>query len=257
MSHSIWNVLMSELRKLFTLRSTVTAAAATVVAAGALGYLSGTTGARVLETGGSPGIVTSDPTLSGLGALTLVQIASVVFGALAGASEYRDGQVRVSLSAVPGRTLLLLAKTTVLVIVSAALSLVTVLVSCLSAEIGLGPYGVNAWATLSLVSGATAYLTYMTVLSFLVGQLARTAIVPMILLIALTQAGSNVLFQIDRVRDWARFLPDLAGYPLFLSPPSASAALPFLSAPQGGLVMAAWLAVLLSLGLLLFKLRDA
>lgn len=244
----------SEITKILTLRSHLIAIALTVVLAAVFGYLTGLTSRNVLDANDPTLDANFTPQLSGLVALVYGQIGIIVLGVLVAGSEYAGGQIRVSLAAVPNRNLFLAAKAAALTLVSLAVAVATVVSSGLAAEAGLGAHGDMSWAAGNLLTGAVCYLVLMSALGFALTMVTRNAVIPLALLITLTQAGSNLLLQTSSIGDLAKYLPDMAGMVMFF-PDSPSHDI--LTATTGGLVMAAWVAVLLLVSQLLLNRRDA
>lgn len=240
-------VLRSEITKLLTLRSIRVTVAVTVVLAAGLAYLTGRTGRALLDDGLELG---GEYLRSGLLVVVYTQIPMLVLGALSASSEY-PAQVRASLAAVPGRGLFLAGKAAALALVGAAVAVVTVAVSCLVAEWALGGYGTMAWLQAGPVAGAVAYLTAMCLLSFTLGMLARNVVVPLVVLVAMTQAGSTLLLQ-SSLSEAARYLPDLAGTAMFLE-----LSFETLAPATGAVVLAAWVAAGLAVAWWVVRRRDA
>lgn len=247
----IWRATRAELTKLVTLLSTRITLATTILGTAALAF--------VYTKSVSTGLpLSADEALAlELYAVPYGLIGFIVLGSLAGGSEYSDDQIRVSLSAVPRRALFLFAKLGALVLVSTAAAIVTVAGSFLASQLGLGTSAAAAPRldeALRSGSGATLYLVVMTVLALFLGVASRSALVPLVGLISLSQAVSFLLVQLpDPLGTWARFLPDVAGRLLFAESPARSV----LNGSQGGLVAVAWSAAIGAIALYLLRRRDA
>lgn len=206
MTASIGNTVRAELIKLTAPRSWWIATGLALVLGGGLSILVGVTG-RALLAEGDGGAV--DYLRGGVMSLAHVQIAIIVVGGLAGGSEYRT-PIRLALLATPRRGRWFLAKTIAVVTLLTVVATVVVLVCCLAAELGLGDQGTWAWVEARSLLGGIGYLVSMGTLSFALGLACRTAIVPLALLIVLSQAGSMLLTRTPLL-PVVRYLPDVAG----------------------------------------------
>ncbi|ASO20784.1 ABC-type transport system involved in multi-copper enzyme maturation permease subunit [Actinoalloteichus hoggarensis] len=110
-------VIHSEWIKLFTLRSTVIALLAAIVALVGLGVLFAATSTGQIAPGGpdggGPPVAGLDPATLSLSGVLLVQLITGSLGVLAMAGEYSTGMIRSSLIGVPRRLPVLWAKTLV------------------------------------------------------------------------------------------------------------------------------------------------
>lgn len=255
-SNSPFQVIRSEITKLMTLRSILVTIGITVACVATLGYVYGRS-TRSLIDAGDPAVAGFNSASAGLNAISYGQIGIIVLGVLVATSEYAGGQIRVSLAAVPNRNLFLTAKATALLLASLAVAVPTVVLSYLATVMGLGEHGRITLTTGDIpghLAGAVGYLVLMSLLAFALGVLTRSTVVPLVGLIALTQAVSTVLVQtVDPLAHLARYLPDLAGKLLYAQSPSQD----ILTATTGGLVMVAWVAGLLLAGHLVLNRSDA
>ncbi|MFI6737188.1 ABC transporter permease [Nonomuraea sp. NPDC050451] len=192
-------------------------------------------------------------------------ISVIVLGVVIISSEYtsttKDAgggrQIAVSLTATPNRGVLLTAKAIVLALVSGALAIVTVGAGILISLVLLGGHAGSPGAVLAALGwrplGAVVYWVLTALIAFAVTVLTRSGIVPMVVFIVNTSVVS-VSFLLSRVTSLAKYLPDVAGAQMFVR--SYPAEVRF-EPPTGGLVMAAWAAVLLAVAAGVFVRRDA
>jgi hypothetical protein len=96
------------------------------------------------------------------------------------------------------------------------------------------------------------YWTLIALLSFSITLITRNGIVPLTFLIVNSTVVS-VSYLLTKVTDAAAYLPDIVGAQMFIH----TADFPVRIAPvTAGLVMCAWIAVLLTAGAVLFHRRD-
>jgi ABC-type transport system involved in multi-copper enzyme maturation permease subunit len=257
--HIGWGaVFTAELHKLVTLRSIRNAALLSIllpiglaaVSAGAVGE----------------GLATNDPSLApgttaetvGLEWVVLAQIGMIVCGVIAGSSEYSSGQLKTSLTAVPRRTRLMLAKAAALALLSAVTALLAIPAFSLVSQLMLGPlsvvaHGVPTSLVLRWLGGVTFWVG-MSLIGFALGVLLRQALVPVFVLVVVSQLSLMLVV----ASSWSRFLPTVSGVFLF-DPDSITAAFPraALSAPAAWLTFVGWLVVLLAAATIVFQRRDA
>ena len=173
-----WRVVVSEWVKLRSLRSTVWTLGAAVVALVTFGLLI----AYVRTTQGvaspGPGLGSDDPTATALAGVTFGQLAIGVLGVLVVTSEYSTGMIRSTLTAVPRRLSVLVAKATVFAAVTFTVSLGSVLVAFFGAQAILErsdlqtTFGTDGVAR--AVVGAALYLTAVGLLGMALGWLLRS-----------------------------------------------------------------------------------
>lgn len=246
---SFWGVVKSEITKVLTLKGTFLAALVAVGVAGVLGFLTGGSNSVILRDSMQ---ADNDPLLGGLDALSISQVAIIVFAVLCVASELQEKQLLTSLSVCPNRGRLFAAKiwaTTVLLLMVATLM---TLISNFSSELALGQYAEGKWLQEPAhIFGAIVYLTFMGLVSFFLTWIIRSFIASLIVLLAVTQVLHGVLLNVNGViKDLANLLPEMAGSSLYISVNT-----PF-SFTVGGLVMFAWVVALGGIALWRFKVRD-
>ncbi|MEU6719009.1 ABC transporter permease [Nonomuraea sp. NPDC046802] len=256
------NAIAAELRKLVLLPS---ALVATVLGTGLTLVLTATSMAsrRTKLDGGMPedgltlNLILEMPAIGVIGVIVL---GVVVIG-----SEYtpttKDAgggrQIAVSLTATPNRGVLLAAKAIVLALVSGVLASVTVGAGILISLALLGSHAGSPGEVLAALgwrpAGAVAYWVLTALIAFAVTVMTRNGVVPMVVFIVNTSVVS-VSFLLSRVTSLAKYLPDVAGAQMF----ARNYPVEVRSEPLvGGLIMAAWAAVLLAVAAGVFIRRDA
>lgn len=178
-------------------------------------------------------------------------IGVLVLGVVCAGSEYRGQQILTSLLCVPSRGRLLAAKTGVLALVAAALA-------ALSAVLTLGVTGqltadADGRPPTARVLGVVVYWVLTALLAYGITLIVRSGILPLTILILNTSVVS-VTFLLSRVTPLAGYLPDLAGARMFIRELESPVGL---SPLGGGLVMAAWVLVLLGAAATVVHRRDA
>jgi ABC-2 type transport system permease protein len=227
------DVLSAELGKIRTLPATWIAPAIAAVANTLLGVVAATDAVRVAGRDG-------DFPIERYGTLMLapvyVYIAIAVFAA---GSEYRAGQIRLSLAAVPRRARLFCAKLAAVTAVGAGSAILALLpghvVRQLSATAG-GDHGIGA-VVAGLLASVTAYLLF-SVVGFGFAIVARTVVAPLAVLFILPIVVSPPLEAI--FPGVVKFLPHEAALSLLGTPANPDTAL-----GRGGglLLLTAWAAL--------------
>lgn len=240
------HTLRAELTKTFSLRSIRFVLAGAVVVPAALGLASGlafdpTRHAQFpLE---SHGFETA-----GFGQPIMILLAALIVG-----TEYVDGQLRTTLLTTPRRGRVLGAKLLLIGALSGLGGIATTGASVLLEHAALGAYGLSptefsdgmAWNLL----GVGVNYTLIGLLAAGVTILARTYVVTLIVLVPLVLGMTISLVGMIPA---LRFLPDLAGIQLLMPYPGMG----LLDSLPGGIVMALWTVVVLSLAAILFRSRD-
>jgi ABC-2 type transport system permease protein len=215
-----------------------------------------------------PATCSADTTKLSLTGIMLGQAAVAALAVVVVTAEYGTGMIRVSLAAVPRRSVLLAAKAMVVTVVVLAAGTISVLGSILAGRILLPGNGFNAkngFAALSILHGPTLraaagsvlYLILIGLFSLGVSAALRDAGIT-------TAVVLGVLYVIPLVSDliispvWAhridRWAPINAG--LAIQATRGIAKLPI--GPWPGLgVLALWTAAALAAGLLVLRFRDA
>ncbi|WP_049575521.1 ABC transporter permease [Nocardiopsis sp. SBT366] len=249
-------LVRSEGRKLATLPVVPLSMVATLVVTVGLAAIASWTIAGLLDDDPARAGLDFTPVGEGFQAVYFGQAGMVVLGVLAVSGEFGGGRVRTSLLAVPGRLRFLAAKATVVALFSALVALVTVPSAFVAAQLGLGEHGlplseVFDGAILAPMAGAVLYWVLLSLLAAGCAVLARSAVAPLTILVALVLALSQFL---SMVTDLADLLPDRAGSLMYLESRESAYGL---GAAQGGLVMAAWVAVVWLVAAVRFVRRDA
>ncbi len=178
----------------------------------------------------------------------------VVLGALWAASEYGGTrQIATTLTATPRRGRIIAVKAALLAVTTAVIAFLTmggaIMITHAAADDGIHPILLTPriW---ELIGGLTAAWTLTALIAFALGTLARTAIVPLLVLLPLVVGLGSFLAGIWNV---VAYFPITSGSALYTPPGSAGVLEPGL----GGLVHLAWALVLLAAAGLAFTRRDA
>lgn len=270
-------VVRSEWIKLRTLRSTVWSFAIIVV----LSVLIGLLFASVYDVSFGPAQDQAGQNTIALAAVTggvsLTQLVAAVLGVLIISGEYTTGMIRSTLAAVPRRLPALWAKALVLAVCTFVIGLVASAVTLLITVPILAGKGIEPQLLdgdfVRSVLGTAAYLALIALLAYGLGVILRSSaggiaaaaglifLVPTVLSIVAAVSGTAWL------SNAAAFLPSNAGARMYAynagePDPFAAAGADLsevitLDAGQGALVLVAWVAVLLGVGAVLLKRRDA
>ncbi|RFU85666.1 ABC transporter permease [Streptomyces triticagri] len=185
-------------------------------------------------------------------ALNFAQIAAICFGATAVSSEYRDGALRVSLSAVPRRGLLYASKMTVIGALGIAAGILTAYASFAVGQAFMGEYaiGLDEPGALRACTGGGIYLGLMALFAAGVTVLLRSGAGTLGLLIPFTLIVSFVIGDMSSTA--ADLLPDRAGQVvLYQDAPSG------IGPWQGLGISALWALAAVLAGWWAFRRRDA
>jgi len=254
--------LASELTKIRSVRSTYwTLLVLLVVSVGIGAAITAGTAANWSHMGPSDR-ATFDPTQASVaGLFYLGQLVIVVLGAMTLTAEYSTGMIRTSLTAMPRRTVVYLAKAAVFAVVALVVSFIAAFVSFFLGQALLA--STHDTATLSqpnvmrAVVGSALYVTMCGLFAFAIGAILRhtagtiTAVIGLLFVIPILV---HLLPQ-SWYQDVARWLPDAAGRALSVTvgPPPPH----LFSAWNQYAVFAIYTAVLLVVGGILFWKRDA
>ncbi|MER5760412.1 ABC transporter permease subunit [Streptomyces sp. NPDC002082] len=240
-------VLHSEWIKIRSLRGTFGALIAVFVATVGIQML---TAAMIgTEEAGSMG---EDPLLAAFYGLNFGQIAAFAFGATALSSEFHNGALRTSLTAVPDRTRLYLSKMAMVGGLAFLVGQFTGLAAFVGGQAFMGPYTLELGSpgTYRAIFGCGAYLALMALLAAGLTAVLRSASAVLSLLIPFVLILSFVIGQ--ATEGVAGYLPDRAGQMMMRLDTSVGLA------PWTGLgVLALWALAALAGGWLSVKRRDA
>jgi ABC-type transport system involved in multi-copper enzyme maturation permease subunit len=202
-----------------------------------------------------------DPAFRSLVGLILGQLIIAVLGALTITSEYATGMIRTSLAAAPRRRTLFAAKAVVFAVVSLITGLVASFASFFIGQAILSSKHLNTTLSqphvLRAVIGGGLFLAVCGLLSFGLGAVLRhtaAAITASIGLLFVILILSNFLPQTWQVHV-DKWIPFNAGSQIWsvVTDPSAH----MFSAWTGFGVFAAYAAIAIAAGLILFRRRDA
>ena len=185
----------------------------------------------------------------GLNGASMAGMVLVILAGILGAMEFQSHSLRTSLLTCNNRLKLLVGK----LMTFACFSLATSFLSIYFSYMALGKEGLNpillnqaAW---SLILWKTLSLTLLGILSFLLGLLARTMLVPLLFLVPQIYNLGNYL---AAHTSWGAYLPQPAGE-LFAATPTSQ----YTNNPlQGLLILGAWLLVIGSMASLRFLKTD-
>jgi len=195
------------------------------------------------------------------GLFYLGQLVIVVLGAIVLTAEYSTGMIRTSLTAMPRRATMYIAKAAVFAVVALVVTLAAAFISFFLGQSLLA--STHASATLSqpgvlrAVVGSALYVTLVGLFAFAAGAIFRhtaatiTSIIGLLFVIPILAH----LLPSSWYQDLARWLPDAAGRAISTT---VSGQDPHLFSPWGQFaVFAVYTAILLVVGGILFRKRDA
>lgn len=193
-----------------------------------------------------------EPLFSAFYALNFGQIAAISFGTTAMSSEYLNGALRISLSAVPSRGLFYGAKVAVVGALALGVGILTSFVGFLAGQAFMGDHaiGLGHDGAVRACVGGGIYLALMALLAAGLTVLLRSGVAVLSILIPFTLIVSFVVG--DVAGGIADFLPDRAGQQVLHENPSGTLG------PWTGLVVTAvWAGAALLAGWWAVRRRDA
>jgi ABC-2 type transport system permease protein len=255
--------LRSELTKIGSVRSTVW----TLLVLFAVSVGIGAAASRVSATGWSntPPAARSplDATqVSMVGLLVLGPLVIVVLGALVLTSEYSTGMIRTSLIAMPRRGVLYVAKAVAFAAVALAASLATALTSFFLGQALLASTHQSATlagpGVLRAVIGSALYITLCGLFAFAAAAVIRNTAATITAMIGLLFVLPVLVNWLPWGNDLVRWLPTSAARAISATIWNAGPQNSHLFSPGGQFaVFAVYTAVLLVVGGILFRKRDA
>jgi ABC-2 type transport system permease protein len=261
---TFWNTFTAELRKASTLPASWVAVAVTLFGSAGITVLNAVAARTALDSGARESGELFSAFETAYAAVPLGTVGAVVLGVVVMSSEYAANstdagggrQVTATLAASPRRTGLLVAKalTVVLLVALTAAATIPACIGVARLVIGSGPpETVSLDDALVRSLGAALYWTLTGLIALGITTLARSGIVPLVVLIANSSVVSFSLL-LTNVTPLAHWLPDLAGRRLFVGMPTVDGGL---DAGPGALVMGAWTLALLAVAGVVFSRRDA
>ncbi len=244
--------LRSEQIKLTTLRSTWWSVALTVGASLGSALLIATV---VSEDESGPNTVENISILF-LVAAQLALIALMAMAVIVSTSEYRFGQIRMTLAATPHRWLVLLAKAVVTMAVAFVVGSVTAW-SCILLAKPLLPSGLRLDLSdpgaMRIMWGLPLFFAVAALLALSLGAVLRNSPASITILALMSLGVEKTLLAIPKTRDFAQYLPFNAGARI-TQPHDAGAEL----TPWGGFgVFCVYAVVLFLVAVILAETRDA
>lgn len=256
-------VLHSEWTKFRTLRSSyIILAIAVILLVGLAALIAFGAGNMFQETAGARGpiripVQSVDIILGG--GLSLAQLVIGVFGVTVGTNEYSTGMIRATLVAVPKRWPVLIAKATLIFLVTFVVMVPTTFIAFFIGQAIVAGYGlevsISEPGVIRALIGAGLYLGVVAIIGLAIGSMLRTAagaiatLVGVLLLVPILLP----LIQLDFIDTIEPYLPSNAGQWVFQVTESGGP----LDAWSGYAVFVGYGVVLIALAGMLLRRRDA
>lgn len=244
----------SEAAKLITARPTWILALVTILGTWPMAWSNASSGADLPAD--DPRLFSAEPIpvefqgfeMAGFGYVLVVALAALWAG-----SEYGSGkQIRTTLLATPQRLRVFVVKAALLAVIVAFIAFLTMWGTIVITH-AAGRSGVDSWALnpaiWSHLVGVTLAWVLTALVAFAIGTLARTAILPLILITPLVIGVGDFL---AGFWEGAKYTPIAAGASLYSDPASGTILDPLL----GGTVQASWAVALLIAAGISFTRRD-
>lgn len=257
--------LRAELHKAATLPAAWAGLAVTLLGSLGITLLNAVTTRNAIAAGRAHDLLAdTSPFETAYAAVPLGTVGAVVFGVVLMSSEYAANspdvgggrQLTTTLSALPRRFTVLAAKAVTVLALVGASAAVTIPACVTLARAVIGDDGHETVApqeALLRVGGAALYWALTGLLALAITVLARSGIVPLVVLIANSSLVSISLL-LTNITPLAHWLPDMAGRRLFGGIDTVDGGL---DALPGALVMGAWTVALLAVAGIVFARRDA
>jgi ABC-2 type transport system permease protein len=218
----------------------------------------------VTATGTCPtGSCAADPVKTSLTGIDLGQAIVAVLAVLVIGGEYTTGMIRITLTAIPRRGIVLTAKAAVLLVVVSAAALPAVVASLIAGRLILpAEHGAAAWSlldgpTVRAGAGSVAYLVLIALLSLFVGAVVRDSAVAIGVVLGLLYLFPIITSAVSDP-DWHRRLEQIAPMTAGQAIESTNRIGSLPIGPWAGLgVLALWTTGTLLIGGLLLHRRDA
>jgi ABC-2 type transport system permease protein len=203
-----------------------------------------------------------DPTQRSLGGMYISQLIIAVLGALTITSEYSTGMIRTSLTAMPRRGVVFMAKAIVFAVVAFVTGIVTSFCAFFLGQALMSGKHINATLSqpnvLRAVIGGALFLTVCGMLAFGIGMILRhtagaiTASIGLLFVVTILVNFLPHSWQVD-VDKW---MPALAGSQIWSTRPVVGDT-PMFAPWNGFIVFACYAVAALIGGMLVFRGRDA
>ncbi|MFJ5551460.1 ABC transporter permease [Streptomyces sp. NPDC093225] len=203
---------------------------------------------------------TFDPTLVSFSGMVLGQLAMVVFGVMVVGTEYSSGMIRTSLAAVPQRATFFFSKVAVAGVLALLVGLATSFLSFFLGQALLGSHrtSIGEPNVLRAVVGAGLYMALIAVFSMGVTAMLRSSMLSLGILVPFFFLISQILSNVPKAKEVARYFPDQAGSKIMQVVPRAMGSDQAPYGPWGGLgIMLLWVAAALVGGYAVLRRRDA
>lgn len=249
----IVNLFRSETTKLFTNVSTWVLAGVAILATWPMALTNA--GASDLPAD-DPRLFSSEPIplefqgfeMAGFGYVLVVALAALWAG-----NEYGSGkQIRTTLTATPQRGRVFITKTILLAVTVGIIGFLTmagtIIITHMASGSGLDPWTLSPeiWKH---IGGVTLAWMLTALIAFSVGSIARTAILPLILITPLVIGIGDFL---AGFWEGAKYLPVAAGASMYSDPTAGT----YLAPLAGGLIQGLWAFALLVVAGVVFSRRD-
>jgi ABC-2 type transport system permease protein len=202
-----------------------------------------------------------DPAKAILSGIDLSQAVVAILAVLAISGEYSTGMIRVTLTAMPRRMTVLMAKAAVLTGLVLAAGTVGVLASVLAGRLILpptsaAPFSLANWMDLRAAAGSVLYLALIGLLALGTATAVRDSATSIGVVLGLLYLFPVIASAVGP--DWSRHLQQIGPMSAGLDIQATTGLRSLPLSPWAGLgVLAAWAAAALLAGAVLLRCRDA
>lgn len=244
-SREFTRALSAEASKLWSLPTTWLTLAGTFIVNIILAF--------VFTSGGLQGKTGTQSILDiGLASVGYAQAGFMILGILTVCSEYTGGQIRTTLTAMPRRSIQLVAELSALTAVLIPAAIMVSSSGLLLTKILFGGTAAPiAWGMLmSVMLGVTAYLTLTALISAAIGILLRRTLPSVAVVLGYYFIAGPLLRDQTAL---TKYLPDTAGFVMWFPQPDHAKVL---TPVQGGFLLAAWTLAIIVIAATVYRKRD-
>lgn len=187
----------------------------------------------------------------GLASISYIQAGFIILGITASCSEYAGGQIRATFTAMPRRSLQLVAAHLALTIIVIPAAIITAASGVLIAVIVLdASASFDPGSAVSILAGVTGSLCLTTLISAAIGVLLRRTLPAAAVVLGYYFIVGPLLREHT---SYAKYFPDTAGVAMWFPQPDDSSAL---TPAQGAILLIAWTIAAFAIAAIVYRKRD-
>ncbi|XID92691.1 ABC transporter permease [Paenibacillaceae bacterium WGS1546] len=187
----------------------------------------------------------------GLASISYTQAGYIILGIMASCSEYTGGQIRTTLTAMPRRSLQLVAAHLALTFIVIPAAITTAASGVLLAAIVLdASASFDPGSAVNILAGVTGSLCLTTLISAAIGVLLRRTLPAAAVVLGYYFIAGPLLREQTA---YAKYFPDTAGVAMWF-PQSGDSSAP--TPAQGAILLIAWTIAMFAITVVVYRNRD-